>query len=68
MHHIGVVIPVIFHHLRGYDSPLIIKEVSKSDVKVSVIPSGLEKYMTFRINGNLLFIDSMQFMNSSLDS
>ena len=29
---------------------------------------GLEKYMTFAINRNLVFIDSMQFMNSSLDS
>ena len=61
-------IPVIFHNLRGYDSHLIIKEVSKFDVKVSVIPNGLEKYMAFTINRNLVFIDSMQFMNSSLDS
>ena len=29
---------------------------------------GLEKYMAFTINRNLVFIDSMQFMNSSLDS
>ena len=60
-------IPVIFHNLTGYDSHLIIKEVSKSDVKVSVIPNGLEKYMAFTINRNLVFIDSMQFINSSLD-
>ena len=59
-------IPVIFHNLKGYDSHLIIKEVSKFDVKVNVIPSGLEKYMAFTINRK--FIDSMQFMNSSLDS
>ena len=43
------------------------KEISKSDVKVSVIPNGLEKYMVFTINTNLVFIDNMQFMNSSLD-
>ena len=61
-------IPVIFHNLRGYDSHLIIKEISKFDVKVSVIPNGLDKYMAFTINRNLVFIDSMQFMNSSLDS
>ena len=60
-------IPVIFHNLRGYDSHLKIKEVSKFDVKVSVIPNGLEKYIAFTININLIFIDSMQFMNSSLD-
>ena len=54
--------------MRGYDSHLIIKEVDKFDVKVSVIPNGLEKYMAFTINKNLVFIDSMQFMNLSLDS
>ena len=61
-------IPVIFHNLRGNDSHLIIKELSKFDVKVSVIPNGLEKYMALTINKNLVFIDSMQFMNSSLNS
>ena len=61
-------IPVIFHNLRGYDSHLIIKEISKFNVKISIIPNRLEKYMTFTINRNLVFIDSMQFMNSSLDS
>ena len=60
-------IPVIFHNLRGYDSHLIIKEISKFDVKVSAIPDGLEKYIPFTINTNLVFIDCMQFMNSSLD-
>ena len=52
----------------GYDSHLIIKEISKFVVKVSAIPNGLEKYMAFTINTNLVFIDSIQFMNSSLDS
>ena len=61
-------VPVIFHNLRGYNSHLIIKEINNFDVKVDVIPNGLEKYMTFTINRNLVFIDSMQFMNSSLDS
>ena len=61
-------IPVIFHNLKGFDSHLIMKEVSKSDVKLSVRPNGLEKYMAFTINTNLVFTDSMQFMNSSLDS
>ena len=61
-------IPVIFHNLRDYGSHLIIKEISKFDVKVSVILNGLEKYMAFTINRNLVFIDSMEFMNSSLDS
>ena len=43
------------------------QEINKFDVKLIVIPNGLEKYMAFTINKNLVFIDSMQFMNSSLD-
>ena len=58
-------IPGIFHNLKGH---IIIKKVSRFDVKVSVIPNGLEKYMGFAINRNLFFIDSMQFMNSSLNA
>ena len=61
-------IPVIFHNLKGYGSHLVIKQISKFDVKVSVISNGLEKYTAFTINTNLLFFDSMQLMNSSLDS
>ena len=61
-------VPVIFQNLKGYGSHLIIKEISKFDVKVSAIPNGLEKYMAFTVNKNLVFIDSMQFMNSGLDS
>ena len=61
-------VPVIFHNLKGYDSHLIMQEIGKFDVKVNVIPNRLEKYMAFTINNNLVFIDSMQFMNSSLDS
>ena len=44
------------------------KLFAAGDVKLSVIPNGLEKYMVFRINKNLVFIDNMQFMNSSLDA
>ena len=49
-------------------SHLIIGKIGKFDVKVNVIPNGLEKYMAFTINNNLVFIDSMQFMYSSLDA
>ena len=61
-------VPIIFYNLKGYDSHLIIQEIGKFDVKANVIPNGLEKYMAFTINKNLIFIDSMQFMNSSLDT
>ena len=61
-------VPVIFHNLKGHDSHLIFKELSKfNGLKISVIPNGLEKYMAFTLNKNLVFIDSMLFMNSSLD-
>ena len=40
-------VSVIFHNLRGYDSHLIFNELDKFDVKISVIPNGLEKYMAF---------------------
>ena len=39
--------------------------MSKFDCKINVIPNGLEKYISFSLN-NLVFIDSMLFMNSSL--
>ena len=60
-------LPVIFHNLRGCDGHLIFKELSKFDSKISVIPNGLEKYMSFTLNKNIVFIDSMLFLNSSLD-
>ena len=60
-------VPVIFRNLRGYDSHLIFNELDKFNVKIKVIPNGLEKYKAFFLNKNLVLIDSMQFMNSSLD-
>ena len=60
-------VTVIFHNLGGYDSHLIFCELKKFDVGIQVIPYSLEKYMAFFLNKNLVFIDSMQFMNSSLE-
>ena len=40
-------VPIMFHNLRGYDSHLIFCELNKFDIKISVIPNGLEKYMAF---------------------
>ena len=60
-------VPVIFHNLRGYDSYLIFDEFQNFDVKIDVIPNGLEKYISFSLNKNLVFIDSMRSMNSSLE-
>ena len=63
-------VPVVFRNLRGYDGHLIMSALGKSeatkDQKISYIPNNMEKYMTFSV-GQLQFIDSLQFMNSSLD-
>ena len=44
------------------------QKIGKFNVKIDVIPTGLEKFTAFAVNRNLLFIDSMQFMNSNLDA
>ena len=59
-------VPVICHNLRGYNSHLVFNELDKFDVKIRVIPNVLEKNMAYFLIKNLVFIDSMQFMNSSL--
>ena len=43
------------------------QELGKFNLKIN-IPNGLEKYMSFSINSKLIFIDSFQFLSSSLDS
>ena len=40
-------VPVMFHNLRGYDSHLIFCELKNFNVKISVIPNRLEKYIAF---------------------
>ena len=59
-------VPAIFYNLRGYDSHLMVEEIGKFDLKTNIIQYGFKKYMAFTINKNLVFIDSMQYMNSSL--
>ena len=60
-------IPVVLHNLKNYDSHLIMEQLGKFILKRSVVPNGLEKYMSITINNNLSFIDSFQFLISSLD-
>ena len=52
-------IPVIFHSLKGYDSHLIFSVLHKFNLKINVRPNGLEKYLAFFLNKNLVLIDSM---------
>ena len=61
-------IPVVFHNIKNYDSHLITQKLGKFNFKINVIPNGLEKYMNFSIDNKLSFIDSFQFLSSSLDS
>ena len=61
-------IHVVLDNLKNYDSHLIVQELGKFNLKINVIPNGLEKYMSFSINNKLSFIDSFQFLSSSLDS
>ena len=41
------IVSLIFHNLRGYDSHLNFRELNKFDIKIEVVPNGLEKYMAF---------------------
>ena len=77
----NIKIPVIFHNLRGYDSHFIMQQIGeiakrhsytnkkggKQDLNINAIPNNMEKYMAFMLGNNLTFIDSFQFMSSSLD-
>ena len=47
---------------------LIMLKLGKFNLKINVIPSRLEKYMSFTINNKLSFIGSFQFLIFSLDS
>jgi hypothetical protein len=62
--------PVFFHNLKGYDSHHIIKQIGDyikdNNDKLTCIPCNMEKYLSFSWN-NINFVDSFQFMASSLD-
>ena len=60
-------VPVIFHNLRGYDSHFIIQKLGEFGLDISVIPTNSEKYMSFTWGKKMVFIDSFQFMPSSLE-
>ena len=63
----GSYIPVVMHNLRGYDCHLIMQGLGKCKGKnLSCIPNNSEKFISFSV-GNLRFIDSLQFLNASLE-
>ena len=63
--------PVIFHNLRGYDSHFIMQEIGSigksNNLSINCIPNKMEKYMAFMLGKHLIFLNSFQFMASSLE-
>ena len=74
-------IPVVFHNLRGYDSHFLMQNIGEivrrntyinkkgeeQKMNINAIPNNMEKYMAFMLGNHLTFIDSFQFISSSLD-
>ena len=50
--------PIVFHNLKNYNYHLIMQELGKFNLKISVTANGLEKHMSFTINNKLSFIES----------
>lgn len=64
-------IPVFIHNLANYDSHFILKELDYDRNNINVIPRSKEKYVMFTKkideNLNVKYIDTFQFMASSLE-
>ena len=60
-------IPVVFHNLRGYDAHHLMQAMSNLQKEVKCVANNMEKYITFS-DGGLRFIDSLNFLQGSLDS
>ena len=58
-------IPVVLRNLKGYDRHLIMQQIDKITGRLSCIPNNTVKYISFSV-GQLKFLDSFQFMVSSL--
>lgn len=61
-------IPVFIHNFRGYDSHLIIGALGLfKHLNITVIGQGMEKYLTLTWSEHLIFKDSYQFCQASLE-
>ena len=70
------------HPLYYYDSHFIMQQIGEIAKKhtyknkrgeechmnINCIPNNMEKYMAFMLGNHLVFLDSFQFMSSSLDN
>ena len=68
--------------MRGYDSHFIMQEIraivkkhtyknkkgEEKQMNINAIPNNMEKYMAFMLGNHLTFLDSFQFMSSSLET
>ena len=59
-------ISVIFHNWEGYDGHLPMQAMARVQGEIKCIWTNTEKYVSFSL-GNLRFIDSVNFLLSSLD-
>ena len=59
-------IPVFFQKLKGYDGHLLMQAMARVSGQIKCIPTSTEKYISFSL-GNLRFVDSVNFLLSSLD-
>ena len=59
-------IPIIFHNLKGYDGHLLMQAMARVRGEIKCIPTNTEKYISFSL-GNLRFVDSFNFLLSSLE-
>ena len=55
------------HNLKGYDAHHIMSGIAEVQSDLKCIPNNMEKYVSFSL-GKLRFIDSLGFLQSSLDA
>ena len=62
-------LPILFHNLKGYDAHLLLSGLKSHYIdKIHVIPQNIEKYIAIIINDDFLFLDSLAFLLSSLET
>ncbi len=67
-------VPVVFHNLKGYDGYHIIRATGEctslrgQDRHLKVVAKSMEKFTSFTLGKKVRFIDSLQFLQASLDT